>query len=549
MKKLLSLLLCAALLFCTTGLYTVSAVAATSVTPAVEMQQTYFAALDDSGVVWTWKTDSNDVTSATTPTAVNDASELKFTAISTGTDHMLALSDDGKVYAWGSNAAGQLAANPETLAKSEAPRLVEGALREKTVVAIVASNCVSIALTADGALYSWGDYTNGLLGLENKNNGEYAIEPTQIEALRGVFISKIFASNTNIAAIAADGSVYFWGKNDKMQSGVDSSSPIVVPQAPNLPQGFLADSIVFGSTHASILCKDGRVSNIGLNNSHQFGNPNVDKSSTELNGMIGNTDTYTQNPTDVKFISIAAGNYHMLGLSDDGTVYAWGNLVDTLSGDPSLDDIYNAPIQVSGFDDIKIAAIDSYGKSCIAIDEYGLVYRWGEFYGEPTKVMRSGDQPLCLGSAPDEIVKSAYVTATAVVPSPTYTVSIPATLGATDLVQTASTANKTIPFEVSVANINNLFGEKEVQVSVRTASGSFVLQNEEGTHELIYKLYNSLTENNALDSGDVFAVFDESNTATVKGRLEIDQSQIVYTDEYLGTLIFDISLVSVGEEE
>lgn len=548
MKKLLSLLLCAALLFCTTGLYTVSAVAATSVTPAVEMQQTYFAALDDSGVVWTWKTDSNDVTSATTPTAVNDASELKFTAISTGTDHMLALSDHGKVYAWGSNAAGQLAANPETLAKSEAPRLVEGALREKTVVAIVASNCVSIALTADGALYSWGDYTNGLLGLENKNNGEYAIEPMLIEALRGVFISKIFASNTNIAAIAADGSVYLWGKNDKMQSGAEGSESVIVPLKATLPNGFVISQIAFGLNHTSFLGTDGSIKNIGKNTHMQFGN-NVSSAPLYASNWIGDPDNETNIPTDVEFISIAAGNYHMLGLSDDGTVYAWGNLVDTLSGDPSLDDIYNAPIQVSGFDDIKIVAIDSYGKSCIAIDEYGLVYRWGEFYGEPTKVMRSGDQPLCLGSAPDEIVKSAYVTATAVVPSPTYTVSIPATLGATDLVQTASTANKTIPFEVSVANVNNLFGEKEVQVSVRTASGSFVLQNEEGTHELIYKLYNSLTENNALDSGDVFAVFDEINTDAVKGRLEIDQSQIVYTDEYLGTLIFDISLVSVGEEE
>ena len=552
LKKVISLLVCVGLIVGCTSFYALATGTENNVSPTVEVSENYVAALDNSGVVWTWALNSNDVTSSSFPTAVNSASSLKFTAISAGYDHMLALSDDGRVYAWGSNACGQLGCDPnvQNLQTTTTPTPVGGALEDKTVVDIAASDCVSLALLADGSVYSWGDYSDGLLGIENKNGQANAVTPKQIETLRGIFIVDLFASNSVAAALAADGNIYLWGKNNKLQTGnAQNPSITLVPTQASVANGFLITDITFGLYHSSFLSKNGMIGNIGANNAGQFGNSSCEIAETPFYSQIGITQTNTQNPTDVLFCDIAAGTDHMLALSSDGDIYAWGNLNNAQLGNVAYNGTYDAPEEVLYFSDIVIIGIDSCGTTCAAIDGSGFVYLWGEPYQTPQRVIKENTDPLCLGSAPSNIVQNAYVTATAVIPAPTYTVSIPATLGANDLMQSSTVSNRSIPFTISVSNVDNLFGEQQVEVAISTESGEFILINEAESHQLIYQVYKNATGGTPLSSGDVIAVFTESATTSVSGRIEIDQSQIVYTDEYFGTLIFDISLVPTGEED
>jgi alpha-tubulin suppressor-like RCC1 family protein len=75
---------------------------------------------------------------------------------------------------------------------------------------------------------------------------------------------------------------------------------------------------------------------------------------------------------------VAAGQYHMLFLRPNGTVWAWGSKqfgqTGTGVGSSSSKDL--TPVQVLGLP--KIKAIAAGGYHSLALDENGLVYAWGQ---------------------------------------------------------------------------------------------------------------------------------------------------------------------------
>ncbi|MCX6853310.1 MAG: hypothetical protein NTV80_00220, partial [Verrucomicrobia bacterium] len=89
-------------------------------------------------------------------------------SLAAGKDHSLALCSDGTVVAWGLNADGQLGDGSRT--NRNAPVAVnsssgsESALHEKSVVMISAGNSHSLALTEDGKVAAWGSNFYGQIG-------------------------------------------------------------------------------------------------------------------------------------------------------------------------------------------------------------------------------------------------------------------------------------------------------------------------------------------------------------------------------------------------
>ena len=100
-------------------------------------------------------------------------------SVSAGGYHNLGLTSSGAVWSWGSGIGGMLGhgdAQDQPL-----PKKIE-ALAWRRVVAVSAGVGHSIAITADGAVWSWGDAGSGRLGHGDEQNQPL---PKKVEALAG----------------------------------------------------------------------------------------------------------------------------------------------------------------------------------------------------------------------------------------------------------------------------------------------------------------------------------------------------------------------------
>jgi alpha-tubulin suppressor-like RCC1 family protein len=93
-------------------------------------------------------------------------------SVAAGGYHMIALTSQGKLYAWGHNSQGQLGNNDTSGTNQVIPVPVNmtGALLGKIVTTMTAGGNFSIALTSDGGLYSWGVNNAGELGNGDTTN-------------------------------------------------------------------------------------------------------------------------------------------------------------------------------------------------------------------------------------------------------------------------------------------------------------------------------------------------------------------------------------------
>ena len=131
-----------------------------------------------------------------------------------GQKHTVFLTDDGEVLTCGVGEYGLLG-NGDTSDASEPISL--DALAEVSITAIAVGTDHSLALSKDGAIYSWGRNNHGQLGHADTYMDIYSLEnlPRKIEVKdeqgKDIHFKYIAASNGRSAAISTDGNVYVWG--------------------------------------------------------------------------------------------------------------------------------------------------------------------------------------------------------------------------------------------------------------------------------------------------------------------------------------------------
>ncbi|XP_076160766.1 RCC1 and BTB domain containing protein claret isoform X2 [Ptiloglossa arizonensis] len=148
--------------------------------------------------------------------------ELEVLSVSCGHCHTLAVTNNG-VYAWGSNQFGQLGLGK--ILQCSSPELITS-LAQEIIVDAVAGQYHSVALTADGRVFTWGWGVHGQLGhgsTDKKNT------PTLVTSLLGVFIRSISAGHAHTLALSTEGIVYAFGCNVFGQLGIGSNVKSSVP--------------------------------------------------------------------------------------------------------------------------------------------------------------------------------------------------------------------------------------------------------------------------------------------------------------------------------
>ena len=133
-----------------------------------------------------------------------------------------ALMADGSYYNWGYNQAGQLGDGSTT--DSSVP--VHVPLRAGVVQVFQGGsgqkNGQTLALLADNSLWAWGNGKYGQLGTRNTHN---STTPVRITLPDGAQAATVATGGFASYAIATDGKLWAWGRNDDGQLGTGSSGP------------------------------------------------------------------------------------------------------------------------------------------------------------------------------------------------------------------------------------------------------------------------------------------------------------------------------------
>src|SRR5437016_4202716 len=120
-------------------------------------------------------------------------------SISANSYYSLAVRSDGTVWGWGSNYVGELGATPATLPVSSFPRPIGNFTN---ALAVAAGGTHALALTADGRVFAWGTNDSGQLGTGNTN---YSATPVQVPGLSNALA--VAAGGSHSMALLADGTV------------------------------------------------------------------------------------------------------------------------------------------------------------------------------------------------------------------------------------------------------------------------------------------------------------------------------------------------------
>jgi alpha-tubulin suppressor-like RCC1 family protein len=201
----------------------------------------------------------------------------------------------------------------------------------------------------DGALYSCGNNDRGQLGIFPQTglskNTFQNVSTTNVNT--GTKWIKVAAGFQHSMGLRDDGSLYAWGDCSYGQLGIGVKGPDASYNTPQLvSSNDFFGNIISGSKWIQIAC--GYYHSIGLRD-----NGTLWAWGRGEEGQIGYSGTFTFNkPTLVvggpNYISCSAGAYHTMGVKIDGNVYTWGLNTNGQLGIGNTNSPILSPTEVSG---------------------------------------------------------------------------------------------------------------------------------------------------------------------------------------------------------
>ncbi|WP_421381678.1 cell wall-binding repeat-containing protein [Bacillus salacetis] len=301
----------------------------TAIQPSKGNNHTY--ALHKDGTVWTWGS-FNIYGSFTTdwglywkpvqiPTATG-APLQDVVQISAGMTHLIALKADGTVWTWGFNLKGQLGDGTFENRSTAVQVKHDNGTPLTNIISVSAGDQHSMALTADGNVWTWGGNDHGQLGNNTKTNSPFPIKVNDQsgEILSG--ITYIAGGDKASFAISEDKTVLGWGFNEYGQLGDGSKVSRHFPAPVKNADGtdFTdAKSLSIGGSFVIALSEEGNVYSWGRNQLGQLGNGKIEVANTVPEPIM-----LTDNTNLAGVVSIGTGWHHAFAVRKNGTVLAWG---------------------------------------------------------------------------------------------------------------------------------------------------------------------------------------------------------------------------------
>ncbi|KAH3886308.1 secretion-regulating guanine nucleotide exchange factor-like isoform X1 [Dreissena polymorpha] len=283
--------------------------------------------------------------------------------IAGGWDFSLAVTDTGSLYAWGSNAFGQLG-DPSLQAITPVPTQINIPCQ---VIQVAAGLRHTVALLVSGEVYCWGHAKKGQCGQQGESRLPLKLDlPSKVEITPHNYkCTQIVAGSYHSAALTAQGSVLFWGCNKHGQGAVypkvtqQISVPMVIDQ--DLFGGERVKVIKSGWTHLLAQTESGLVYSWGRGDYGQLGrsrSPDID----HIPGVMDISEKITQ---------LECGSEHNLLLTETGRLYAVGWNEHGLCGTGDETNV-ERPTPIATLSTTTVQYIACGGGHCFAVTtDYG----------------------------------------------------------------------------------------------------------------------------------------------------------------------------------
>ena len=160
----------------------------------------------------------------------NDINKENYKKVISGTNHVIILTKEKNIYAFGNKEYGQRGINP----KETIDHMKINKINEKNIEDIFTGDEHSFLIKKEDnkrIVKSWGLNNKGQLGIGKSSlDGEQYINiytPTLIIFDENVNVKKICGGNGNSICITEDNRIFIWGSNDDNLLGLDNNEPII----------------------------------------------------------------------------------------------------------------------------------------------------------------------------------------------------------------------------------------------------------------------------------------------------------------------------------
>ncbi|KAJ6795468.1 putative E3 ubiquitin-protein ligase HERC3 isoform X1 [Iris pallida] len=179
------------------------------------------------------------------------------------------------VWSFGDNSSGALGLTDAALVDSyEATKLTS--LPVPYISSVSAGHYHSLAVAHDGRLWAWGRNNEAQLGRGGGSSSHSTRDtwskPERVVGLDHVNVRAAFASGVVSAAVADDGSLWVWGRSKRGQLGLGNGIiEAITPSRVVALSGHEIVKVSFGWGHSLALTKDGKVFGWGYSKDRRLG--------------------------------------------------------------------------------------------------------------------------------------------------------------------------------------------------------------------------------------------------------------------------------------